>query len=286
MSRTFSCSSSILGIIEDIEICRIRCSGNYYRPQAAHGIEDLAKSIREKGLLQPIIVRTWAQDGQSQFQIIAGNRRYQACKSLGWKKIISHIVELDDREAFELSLIENIQRKTLSPIEEANGFKAYVQDFGWGGISDLAKRIGKSISYVNKRVRLLNLPSEILERICDSGINPSVAEELIPINDDHLQNKLAEMIFSQRLSSRKARKLIKEFNNGLPDLELPRLVDIDEKAQRSFDKAISVLKIATSKLGPIVESMEDNWIVYEILMQHRFILHSQIDLLIKQKKKI
>ncbi|MGA9150979.1 MAG: ParB/RepB/Spo0J family partition protein [Candidatus Nitrosopolaris sp.] len=100
--------------------------------------EELAKSIQQKGLLQPILVRTL--DGY--FEIVAGNRRFCACKALGWKKIACHIIELVDKQAFEVSLVENIQRKTISPLDEANAFKAYVSDFGWGGVSDLASKIG------------------------------------------------------------------------------------------------------------------------------------------------
>ena len=72
------------------------------------------------------------------FEVVVGMRRYNACKCLGWKKSLCHIVELDDKEAFEFALTENIQRKTIDPLEEAHAFKAYVQDFGWGGISELS----------------------------------------------------------------------------------------------------------------------------------------------------
>jgi ParB family transcriptional regulator, chromosome partitioning protein len=77
---------------------------------------------------------------------------------LGWRKIICHILEIGDKDAFEISLIENIHRKSLDPLEEAEAFKEYVISFGWGGISDLAAKIGKSISYVDRRIRLLRLP--------------------------------------------------------------------------------------------------------------------------------
>jgi ParB family chromosome partitioning protein len=99
-------------------------------------IDELASSIRQNGLLQPIIVRM--QDNS--FEIVAGNRRYNACKRLGWRKILCHVVELEDREAFEFALTENIQRRTLDPLEEAKAFKVYVQDFGWGGVSALAAK--------------------------------------------------------------------------------------------------------------------------------------------------
>jgi ParB family transcriptional regulator, chromosome partitioning protein len=111
ISRIGSSSALLLGVIEDISISRIRLSERCIRPPSVE-LGDLAISIRQKGLLQPILIRSKERG----FEIIAGNRRYLACKSLGWRKVTCHVVELDDKQAFEVSMIENIQRKTLSPI--------------------------------------------------------------------------------------------------------------------------------------------------------------------------
>jgi ParB family transcriptional regulator, chromosome partitioning protein len=78
------------------------------------------------------------------------------------ERIACHIIEVDDKEAFEISLIENIQRKRISPIDEAKAFKLYISDFGWDGVSDLASKIGKSVSYTSKRISLLDLPKDVL----------------------------------------------------------------------------------------------------------------------------
>jgi ParB family chromosome partitioning protein len=221
--------------------------------------------------------------------MVAGNRRLQACKSLGWRKIICHIVELDDRQAFEISLIENIHRKSLNPIEEAYAFRSYVKDLGWGAISDLASKIGKSISYVDKRLKLLDLPPEIIESISNSTISTSVAEELSFIDDTNKQLELAKIASQGKISSRQARILAKEFKDS-SDFDqtssVATIADIYEKTQRSFDKSITALKIAMNKLCTIIEQTEDDWIAYEILMQHKAMLSAQIDLLIKEKKKL
>ena len=82
-----------------------------------------------------------------------------------WRKIPWHIVELDDKKAFEYSLVENIQRQTLSVIEEAEAFKVYVADFGWGSVSELARKIGKSPSYITKRINLLDLPTDVIDSV-------------------------------------------------------------------------------------------------------------------------
>ena len=136
MTKSLSSSNLTAGLIEDIDIYRIKQPPECYRSSSSN-VSELASSIKLKGLLQPIIVRT-KRDGY--FEMVAGNRRLQACKMIGWRKIICHIVELDDKQAFEISLIENIHRKTLNPIEEAQAFRSYVNDLGWGGISDLAAK--------------------------------------------------------------------------------------------------------------------------------------------------
>ena len=292
MRRPFSISGILCGMIEDIDICNLETSPAYY-PSIHSRINDLSRSILEKGLLHPLVVRQVKTDGQ--YQIIAGNRRYAACKALGWRKIPCHIIEVDnDREAFEISLIENIQRRTLNPIEEAHAFKAYVSDFGWGGVSDLANKIGKSPSYVDRRLQLLKLPLDVLEKIDCSLLNIAAAEELIPIHNESKQSKLGDLISRKRLSIKNVRTLIREHEDSIYDNDLNENItqmpkdisELDKKARKSLDKSMIVFKIAMNKMTDIMQTMEDNWIIYEILAQHRNILNTQIDLLIKQKKKI
>jgi ParB family transcriptional regulator, chromosome partitioning protein len=289
VTKAFSISPLILGLIEDIEISMLKPSKSILRKDVGN-LADLSNSIKEKGLLQPILVR----NKQEYYEIIAGRRRYEACKELGWRKIICHIVELDDKEAFEVSLIENIQRKTLNPIEEAEAYRKYVVDFGWGGITDLADRIGKSKSYLDKKLRLLELPSDIIDSIFSSSIKISTAEELLPLRDEKQQLRLAALAERGILSSRGMRQLVTHIKrNEVYDYGIknettykPSLKTIDELAQRSFDKSIITLKMAMSKLCAIIQEAEENWIVYEILMQHKNILHSQVDILIKEKMKL
>jgi len=99
------------------------------------------------------------------FEIVAGHRRYHACRSLRWRFIACKIREMSDKQAFEIQLTENIQRKTMDPIEEAEACRKYVIDFGCGGVCDLAKKIGKSEEYVSHRIHLLKLPDEIKKKI-------------------------------------------------------------------------------------------------------------------------
>jgi ParB family chromosome partitioning protein len=229
---------------------------------------------------------------------VAGNRRYEACKKLGWKKIICHIVELDDKEAFEIGLIENIQRKNFDPIEEARSFEMYVLKYGWGGISELAEKIGKSTSYVDRRLQLLNLPKDVLDSISGYHVSPTIGVELITLKDGQQQSDLAKLVLQRKLSSREVRNLVKDMKNNsgeinstddeLDDLKSSsiNIEDIDKMTKRIFDKSLLILKIASYKLGVLVPSIEDNWIIYELLMQNKQIIDKQINILIKEKKKL
>jgi ParB family transcriptional regulator, chromosome partitioning protein len=283
LSKLLSNSITTPGVIEDINISKIQDTKNVRNK--IENTEELSISIQQKGLLQPILVRTV----EGYFEIVAGNRRFQACKTLGWKKIACHVLELDDKQAFEVSLVENIQRKTLSPLDEASAFKAYVSDYGWGGVSELASRIGKSVSYITKRIKLLKLPNDVLETITSHTLDTSVAEELFSIKDKAKQSEIAGLIVDRRLSMRKARQLLKDLEPADMDFASSfknGYIDHIKTAERSFDKTITALRIAMNSLREVINSIEDDWILYEILMQHKNMLHAQIDILLKEKRKL
>jgi ParB family chromosome partitioning protein len=289
MSKVISSTDSLSGVIDDIDISKIRHPKNQLRT-GSYDVTELGASIRRSGLLQPIIVRMVT--GQH-YEIVAGNRRYEACKSLGWRKITCHIEELDDRAAFEVSLIENIQRRTLSPVEEAEAFRRYVTDFGWGGVSNLANKIGKSVSFVTKRIALLRLPPEILESINESTLSTSAAEELCFVKNTNKQSELAKIIAQRHLTLRKVRQMVETI--GDQDRENTLVIesnnnniqkDLRHQMQRSLDKSIIILKIALNKLDAIINDTRDNtWLTHEILLQHRRMLHNQIDILLREKRK-
>jgi ParB family chromosome partitioning protein len=288
MSRIISGTSSFAGVIDDIDISKIRHPEHQLRT-ADYNVTELATSIRSRGLLQPIIVRMV----RDHYEIVAGNRRYEACKRLGWRKLTCNIEELDDKEAFEVSLVENIQRRTLNPVEEAKAFKAYVSEFGWGGVTELASKLGKSPSFVAKRIALLRLPPQILESISESAISTSVAEELCFMKDNNKQSELAQIIAQRRLTLRTVRRIIESVSDDKRQKNISAFVrnkndeyDLFQRTLRCLDKSIIVLKIALNRLDAIINGSEDNsWFTREILLQHRHMLHDQIDILLKEKKK-
>ena len=285
MQKIHSTSNSINGLLDNIDISKIKPFRYSYRRNINEDLHELCYSIKEKGLLHPIIVRM-IDDG---YEIVAGTRRYNACKLLGWRKILSHVVELDDKDAFEVSLIENIHSKNLNPIEEARAFQDYVTNYGWGGISDLAARLGKSIGYVDRRIRLLDLPTDVVESLSAGSLSASIGDELLPLKEKEQQSKLAELIKKRKLSSRQVRELKTEMKNSDDPYDVldfqTKIIDIDAKTQKSFDKAIIAIRVAMNKLASVIEDV-DNWTVYEMLLQHKNMLHNQIDILYKEKKKI
>ncbi|HEU4445213.1 MAG TPA: ParB/RepB/Spo0J family partition protein [Nitrososphaeraceae archaeon] len=285
------------GIMDDIYIHKINPSEDLLRrpdlnEKGGEGNEDnndLTVSIKEKGLLQPILVRP----KRSGFEIVAGNRRMLACKKLGWKKITCHIIDVDDKTAFEISLSENLQRKNLSPIEEAEAFKAYIADFGYGGVSELASRIGKSPSYITRRVKLLDLHPDIIDSITNTAINTSIAQELSYVQNKSVQPKLATLVTKQGLSYRETRELLKNYQSDpvyaiqLEDKEKTGLIqDSVEKRKSALNKSIIVLRIAADRLVTIIEDMEKDWFFKEILMHHKNAVNQQIDILIREKRKL
>jgi ParB family chromosome partitioning protein len=272
--------------LEELEIHAIRPPKYSLRSDLGM-LEELMSSIGEKGLLEPVVVRP-VGDG---FEVVAGCRRLEACRRLGWRKIPCHIIELDDREAYEASLIENLQHETLDPIEEAKAFKRYVDEYGWGGMSELARRIGKSVQYVSARIKLLSLPQEVQDKISRRHeIFPSVAQELLNLDEEEAK-KVTELIVERRVTRSEVRTMVRRVREGR-ELDPPYPWQVSSNTERgsrgverALNRCIAALKICLYRVNEAVEDVED-WQMKEILWQHREGLNRQIDSLIRLKKKI
>ena len=291
-----STTTKLSGIVEDIDISKIAESEFLLRSATKDNVKELSRSISEHGLINPIVVRI---KNQFKFEIVAGNRRYIACKNLGYKKMSCHIIELDDKGVFEISLIENIQRKTLHQVEEGQAFYKYISEFGWGGASDLSQKIGKSVSYITRRMRLLELPADVIESILSAEITTSAAVELLAIKDKTKQSEFTKIISDRNLSVKQIRNLL---NNKVIEIDHSfgevnsSFVDKNNrnsyKHDKLIDKTISILRIAMTRLSDLILDMDEdededdaNWLLHEVMMRHRIMLHQQIDQLIKQKSK-
>ncbi|MDH5101008.1 nucleoid occlusion protein [Lactobacillus kefiranofaciens] len=175
--------------IQDLELDKI--VPNRYQPRrefSDNSIKELAKTLDQDGLLQPIVVR---EDGD-QYEIIAGERRYRAAKSLGWDTIPAIVKNMDDDQAASLALIENLQREDLNPIDEA---KAYTNLMKLNDLTQtaLAKDMGKSQSYVANKLRLLKLGDDLQEALIAGKITARHGRALIGLNDEDQKRVLAEI---------------------------------------------------------------------------------------------
>lgn len=173
----------------------------YASSSQQESIYELSRSIKKHGLLQPIIVRPINRG----FEIVAGHRRFQACKLLRWKTIPAMVKDVSDKDAFEIQLVENIQRKTLDPIEEAHAFKLYVRDYGWGGVTYLAETIMKSEQYVSSRIQLLKLPLNVIDKVKSGELKVSHAFELLGLEGKSLEN-MSDDIINKNMSVKDIRR--------------------------------------------------------------------------------
>lgn len=281
-SKVITGSVHTLGLIENIDIFKIKSSLLPIRNDVGD-LKQLILSIEEKGLLQPIIVRI-VGDG---FETVAGNRRLLSCKNIGWKKIPCHVVDLSDEESFEVALIENIQRKTMNAIEEARAYERYVKSYGWGGVSELASRIGKSQEYVTKRIKLLELPESIQCEIIRRRIKPSMGEELSFVKDKKEQSQLAKLIVQRHVTIKKFRETLVAKTHDVMQLDDNLKVQSNDynNENRIFDKAIIVLKLTVNRLNELLETTKNNFIMYEFLLQQQKSINEQIDQIMRSKKK-
>lgn len=166
-------------------------------------IEELAASIEQDGLLQPILVRTM---GRNQFQIIAGERRWQACKLLGVEKIPVRIKDVDDDRALELALVENVQRSDLNPIEEAYGYRRLMERKNMTQ-SDVAQAMSKGRSTVANALRLLDLPQDAQQLLFEEKITAGHARAILSIPDKEGREKLTSKLLEERLTVRETESL-------------------------------------------------------------------------------
>ena len=180
---------------------------NKYQPRKKfekESLEELTNSIKERGVIQPIIVRK-SENIIDKFEIIAGERRWQAAQNAGLHEVPIVEIEADNLKSLEFAIVENVQRKDLNPIEEAQGYKRLIDEFNYDQ-EKVSKFIGKSRAHVSNCLRLLSLPQKIIEYIIDEKISQGHAKILVGLDNAQL---LAEKIISKKLSVRQSEALIR-----------------------------------------------------------------------------
>lgn len=273
-------------IVEPIELRMIRPSKfpvRYDDSKKSAEFVNLKQSIREHGLLQPIVVRPLEHG----FELVAGHRRFSACKSLRWRFIPCKIREFSDKQAYEIQLTENIQRKSMDPIEEAEAYQKYVVDYGWGGVSDLGKKIGKSEEYVSHRMQLLKLPTDIKEKIVANNLSVSQALELTNI-DSSVKNDFVDEIVGNKLTVRQIRRM--KHNLSGNESEVGYKKEKKSKDLNIVRKSTLALKITLSRIDDLIDDAhkthpKNRIELINYLMNMRRLVHSMIDESIKYKKQ-
>jgi len=205
-------------------------------------MDELVESIREKGVIQPLVVRR-AQDC---YQIIAGERRWRAAQKAGLKEIPVTIQDVSEDWALEIALIENIQREDLNPIEESRAYEYLMDNFDLSQ-EEVAKRVGKSRSAVTNALRLLRLPQQILEQVAGGVLSMGHARAMLALEHEEDMQEAAEQISKNKLSVRETEKLIKKIKNVIQG-------DAREKTQPEVDPELLKLEdILRKNLGTRVK---------------------------------
>ena len=207
-------------------------------------LQELADSIKQFGLLQPILV----QDRKDYFEIIAGERRWRAAKLAGLKEVPVIVKNYTEQEIMEISLIENIQREDLNPIEEAIAYKRLLEDFHLKQ-DELAERVSKSRTTITNSMRLLRLCEYVQQMIIDGKLTTGHARALISIEDEEQQKQLAERIFDEKLSVREVEKIVKGILNPVekkPEKEeIPQSIqyiyeNLEKKLEEKFSRKVEI----------------------------------------------
>ncbi|MCH5337671.1 MAG: ParB/RepB/Spo0J family partition protein [Acetatifactor sp.] len=204
-------------------------------------LQELADSIKQFGLLQPILV----QDRKDHYEIIAGERRWRAAKLAGLKEIPVIIRDYSEQEIMEISLIENIQREDLNPIEEAQAYKRLLTEFNLKQ-DEVAERVSKSRAAVTNSIRLLKLSDEVQQMVIDDMISTGHARALLAVEDPEEQYSLAQQIFDEKLSVRDVEKLVKNLHKPVKPKKLDDktmqtiYLDIEEKLKQKLSTKVTV----------------------------------------------
>ena len=205
-------------------------------------LQELADSIKQFGLLQPILV----QDRKDHYEIIAGERRWRAAKLAGLKEVPVIIRDYSEQEIAEISLIENIQREDLNPIEEAQAYKRLLTEFHMKQ-DEVAERVSKSRTAITNSVRLLKLCDAVQEMVIDDKISTGHARALLAIEDKDEQYNLAQRVFDEKMSVREVEKLVKNLNKPAKPKKVDENTtltaiyqDLEEKMKQKLSTKVSI----------------------------------------------
>ncbi len=231
---------------------------NKYQPRKnfdEENLNDLTKSIKERGVIQPIIVRKSSSENLK-YEIIAGERRWLAAKKAALHEIPVVVTEADDLKSLEFAIVENVQRHDLNPLEEAQGYKRLIDEFSYDQ-EKVSKFIGKSRSYITNSLRLLNLPQQVIRLVEEKKITAGHAKILVNLqNAEFIANKIIE----KKLSVRQTESFVKIFknkkNSGSQKLKDPNIKELEDSIIEKIGLNVSIKNNKLNK-GTISFSYKD-----------------------------
>jgi ParB family chromosome partitioning protein len=216
-------------------------------------LEELASSVLEKGIIQPILVRP-KSDGQ--FEVVAGERRWRAAKLAGLAQVPVVIRTMEDAESLEIAIIENVQRSDLNPVEEALAYQQLISEFSLTQ-EDVAQKVGKNRSSVSNTLRLLKLPQGVLNKVRDGRLSEGHARALLSIEDIDVMERLADKILRDNLSVRETEKIAGGIKSGpeeskpvktkKPDFKDPHTRHLEDELKRKLGTQVKVSPKSASK---------------------------------------
>jgi ParB family transcriptional regulator, chromosome partitioning protein len=214
-------------------------------------IEELASSIRNQGVIQPLVVRPKGD----QFELIAGERRWRAAMKAGLTHVPVVVRQASDHEVLQLALVENLQREDLNPIEEANGFRRLQEEFHWSQ-EEMAEKVGKSRPAITNSIRLLALPTEVQREVAAGNLPAGQARALLGLQTEPLILSAHREVIAKGLSTRETEKLVRHLMSGRKrrrpvTVTDPDLRSIVEELQRSLGTRVRLLPRARSTKGKI-----------------------------------
>ena len=201
-------------------------------------LEELTNSIREQGVIQPIVVRP-DKYSEGKYEIVAGERRWLASQNAGLHEVPVVILDIDDSKSLEFAIVENVQRQDLNPIEEARGYKRLIDDFNYNQ-EKLSQFIGKSRSYIANSLRLLSLPEEVLSMVEQGNLSAGHARSLIGLNNSV---DIAKKIIQKKLSVRQSEILVRQFRNKkfkLVSKKDPNILDLQKALEEKVGLIVSI----------------------------------------------
>ena len=244
---------------------------NKYQPRKKFeetSLNELSESIKSRGIIQPIIVRN--SDGDSKYEIIAGERRWLAAQKAGLHEVPIVVIDADDKKALEFGIVENVQRHDLNAIEEAEGYKRLIDEFFYDQ-EQVAKFIGKSRSHITNSLRLLSLPSEVIEFIKDNKLSPGHAKILVGLENCL---SISKKIISKKLSVRQTENLVRAYktpskkltSNKDPNIRLLEQIlaekiglDVEIKNKKNNKGTIIFSYKELDQLNRIIETIKKNY---------------------------